>query len=347
VQDRKLQNAFFLGLLILVSSAFLGLLSGFFQPIFWAATVGIIFLPVQHYFERKLNGRTSIAAILAVTLIFITVLLPALLIASAVVNEAAMIYGMIQRGEIDPGAALRWIEDLSPQLVERAASIGINVDEWTVKLSSAAIKGSQFIGQLALTAGQNVASFFIMFFLMLYLLFFVLRDGDQMLEAIIRALPLGDERERTLFAKFAEVSRATIKGTLLIGLVQGFLGGAMFGILGITGAVFWGVVMVILSILPIVGASIIWIPVVIFLLINGAWIKALILTIFGVVVIGLIDNLLRPLLVGRDTKMPDYIILLSTLGGLSIFGISGFVIGPIIAALFLSVWDMFQEEHPP
>ncbi len=121
MQDRKLQNAFFLGLLILVSSAFLGLLSGFFQPIFWAATVGIIFLPVQHYFERKLNGRTSIAAILAVTLIFITVLLPALLIASAVVNEAAMIYGMIQRGEIDPGAALRWIEDLSQHLAERAA----------------------------------------------------------------------------------------------------------------------------------------------------------------------------------------------------------------------------------
>ncbi|MDP6675837.1 MAG: AI-2E family transporter [Gammaproteobacteria bacterium] len=345
MQDKKLQNAFFLGLLILVSTAFLGLLSGFFQPIFWAATVGIMFLPVQHYLERKLNGRTSIAAILAVILIFFTVLLPAMLIGSAVVSEAAIIYSMIQRGEIDPSAALLWLQELSPQLAERAASIGIDVNEWMAKLSSVAIKGSQFIGQLALTAGQNVASFFIMFFLMLYLLFFVLRDGDQILEAIIRALPLGDERERTLFAKFAEVSRATIKGTLLIGLIQGFLGGAMFGILGITGAVFWGVVMVILSVLPLVGASIVWIPVAIFLLVNGAWIKALVLSIFGVVVIGLIDNLLRPLLVGRDTKMPDYIILLSTLGGLSIFGISGFVIGPIIAALFLSVWAMFQDEH--
>jgi len=180
---------------------------------------------------------------------------------------------------------------------------------------------------------------------MLYLLFFVLRDGERMLEAIIRALPLGDERERALFAKFAEVSRATIKGTLVIGLMQGFLGGVMFSILGVTGAVFWGVVMVILSILPIVGASIVWIPVAIFLLMSGAWIKALVLVIFGAVVIGLLDNILRPLLVGRDTKMPDYIILLSTLGGLSVFGISGFVIGPIIASLFLSVWVMFQEEH--
>lgn len=340
-----MQNAFFIGLLIVVSVAFLGLLSVFFQPIFWAATIGIIFLPVQHFLERRLSGRTSIAAVCTVILIFVTVLLPAMLIASAVVNEATIIYGMIQRGEIDPGAALRWAQEISPRLTEWAQNIGIDVNELPAKLSAAAVKGTQFIGQLALTAGQNVARFFVMFFLMLYLLFFILRDGDQMLEAIILALPFGDERERALFAKFAEVSRATIKGTLIIGLVQGFLGGVMFSILGITGAVFWGVVMVILSILPIVGASIVWLPVAIFLLINGAWIKALVLVIFGAVVIGLIDNILRPILVGRDTKMPDYIILLSTLGGLTVFGISGFVIGPIIAALFLSVWVMFREEH--
>ncbi len=345
MQDRKIQNAFFIGLLILVSVAFLGLLSGFFQPIFWAAIVGIIFLPVQHFLERKLAGRATLAALLTVILIFVTVLLPAMVIASAVVNEAAVLYGMIQRGEIDPGAVLRWLQEQTPQLTERAESLGIDVGGLPEKLSAAAIKGTQFIGQLALTAGQNVAGFLVMFFLMLYLLFFVLRDGRQMLEAIIRALPLGDERERALFAKFAEVSRATIKGTLVIGIVQGFLGGIMFSILGVTGAVFWGVVMVILSILPIVGASIVWIPVAIVLLVNGAWIKALVLAIFGAVVIGLIDNILRPLLVGRDTKMPDYIILLSTLGGLAVFGISGFVIGPVIASLFLAVWVMFEEEH--
>ncbi|RLA26548.1 MAG: AI-2E family transporter [Gammaproteobacteria bacterium] len=345
MQGDKLQNAFFIGLLILVSVGFFALLSGFFQPIFWAAIIGIIFLPVQHYLENKFGGHRTLAAIITVILIFFTVLLPALLIASAVINEAAIIFGMIQSGEIDPGVLLRWLREMSPQLIERAESIGIDVDQWPAKLSAVAVKGSQFIGQLALIAGQNVANFLVMFFMMLYLLFFVLRDGDRMLEAIILALPLGDERERALFAKFAEVSRATIKGTLLIGLVQGFLGGVMFSILGVTGAVFWGVVMVIFSILPLVGASIVWIPVAIFLLVSGAWIKALVLAVFGVLVIGLIDNLLRPILIGRDTKMPDYIILLSTLGGLSIFGISGFVIGPIVASLFLAVWVMFQEEH--
>jgi predicted PurR-regulated permease PerM len=340
-----MQNSFFIGLLILVSVAFIVLLSGFFQPIFWAVTVGVIFLPVQHYLERKLKGRTSVAAVLTVILIFFTVLVPAMLIASAVVREAAELYGAIQRGELDPGAALRWLQNLTPQVTELANRVGIDVDELPDKLSAAAVKGSQFIGALALTAGQNVARFMVMFFLMLYLLFFVLRDGDELMEQIIRALPLGDDRERALFSKFAEMARATIKGTLAVGLVQGFLGGLMFSALGIEGAVFWGVVMILLSVLPLVGASLVWIPAAIFLLVSGAYIKAAIIVVVGVLVIGLVDNILRPILVGRDTKMPDYLILLSTLGGLTMFGISGFVIGPIIASLFLAIWVMFQAEY--
>jgi predicted PurR-regulated permease PerM len=185
----------------------------------------------------------------------------------------------------------------------------------------------------------------VMFFLMLYLLFFVLRDGDELMEQIIHALPLGDDRERALFSKFAEMARATIKGTLAVGLVQGFIGGVMFWALGIEGAVFWGVVMVLLSVLPLVGAGLIWVPAAIFMLVGGAYLKAAIIIVVGVLVIGLVDNILRPVLVGRDTKLPDYLILLSTLGGLTMFGISGFVIGPIIASLFLAIWVMFRVEY--
>jgi predicted PurR-regulated permease PerM len=147
-----------------------------------------------------------------------------------------------------------------------------------------------------------------------------------------------------MFDKFAEVSRATIKGTMVVGLVQGFLGGLIFSILGIQGAVFWGVVMVILSVLPAVGTGLIWGPAAIFLIVSGEWVNGLILVAFGVLVIGLVDNLLRPILVGRDTKMPDYLILFSTLGGLGLFGITGFVLGPVIAALFLVVWQMYEED---
>ena len=339
-----MQKSFFIGLLILVTVAFIALLAGFFLPIFWAATVGILFLPVQHFFDRRLAGRTSLAAVLTVTLIFFTVLVPAMAIASAVATEAAQLYGRIERGEIDPGAILRWIQGMTPQISAWAEKIGVDVEGMPDRLTAAAVKGSQFIGALALTAGQNVARFLVMFALMLYLLFFVLRDGDEILEQIIRALPLGDQRERVLFAKFAEMARAVIKGTLIVGLVQGTLGGLMFWTLGISGAVFWGMVMVLLSVLPLVGASIIWVPAAIFLAVGGAYGKAVIMVIVGAVVIGLADNVLRPLLVGRDTKMPDYLVLLSTLGGLTLFGLSGFVIGPIIASLFLAVWAMFQEE---
>ncbi|MDJ0928131.1 MAG: AI-2E family transporter [Gammaproteobacteria bacterium] len=341
------RNVFFIGLLVAATVGFLLLLIGFWQPIFWAAVIGVLFRPVQTWLLVRLGGRASLSAVLTVILIFFTVLVPAMVLASAVASEAAGVYARVQSGELDVGALVRWVQGLLPQASEWAARIGVNLNELPEKLSTAAVRGSQFIASLALSAGQNVARFFVMFFLMLYLLFFVLRDGDQMLQHIHRAVPLPDDQERRLFSKFAEVSRATIKGTLVVGLVQGFLGGLIFAILGIEGAVFWGVVMVLLSVLPAVGAGLVWAPAAIFLFIAGAWIKGLILVAYGVLVIGLVDNLLRPILVGRDTKMPDYLILLSTLGGLTTVGITGFVLGPVIAALFLAAWQMFEEESPP
>jgi predicted PurR-regulated permease PerM len=345
VTPAALQKTFFLALLVVISAAFVFLLAEYFQPIFWAAILGILFRPVQHFLEHRLRGRKTVAAVSATILIFITVLVPTLLIASAVVSEAASFYARIQSGEVDPGIVLRWVQGWTPWLTEWADKVGLDVESWPQKISAAAVTASQFVASSALTAGQNVATFLIKFLIMLYLLFFVLRDGDELLEKIIVALPLGDERERELFAKFAEVSRATIKGTLVIGVIQGTLGGLMFWALGIQGAVLWGVVMVFLSILPLVGASLVWIPAAIFMFVTGEYLDAMIIVLFGSVVIGLMDNMLRPVLIGRDTKMPDYIILLSTLGGLSVFGITGFVVGPLIAAMFLAVWSMFEQEH--
>ncbi len=338
------KHPFFIGLLVVASAGFLLLLLNFWQPVFWAAVIGILFRPVQQRVERALGGRDTLAAVLTVLLIFFTVLVPAMLLASAVTAEAAGLYARIQSGELDIGALVRWLQGFLPQASEWAGRFGIDLAQLPDKLSAAAIRGSQFIGSLALTAGQNVARFVVMFFLMLYLLFFVLRDGDSILRHVHAAVPLPEAQERRLFAKFAEVSRATIKGTLVVGAVQGFLGGLIFAILGIQGAVFWGVVMVLLSVLPAVGAGLVWLPAALFLFISGDWIRALVLVAYGVFVIGLADNLLRPVLVGRDTRMPDYLILLSTLGGLTLVGITGFVLGPVIAALFLATWQMFEEE---
>jgi predicted PurR-regulated permease PerM len=156
---------------------------------------------------------------------------------------------------------------------------------------------------------------------------------------------MGNGRQQTLFRRFAAVTRATLKGSLLVGLVQGALGGLLFWGLGLRAPVFWGVIMAMLSLLPVVGPAIVWAPVAVYLMFTGSMAMGIILVTGGVLVVGTADNVLRPLLVGRETRMPDYMVLLSTLGGLSVFGPAGFVAGPVLAALFLSVWDMFAQEQ--
>ncbi len=176
-------------------------------------------------------------------------------------------------------------------------------------------------------------------------LFFFLRDGDEMIRAFMYILPLGDVRERELMAQFAGVSRATIKGVLVVGVVQGAVGGLFFFFLGIGAPVFWGMIMAVLSFLPAIGPAVVWLPAAIILMVAGNVGKGIVLLIGGILIISLIDNILRPILVGRDTRMPDFLVLLSTIGGLAVFGISGVVIGPIIAALFLTFWRIFGEVY--
>lgn len=192
--------------------------------------------------------------------------------------------------------------------------------------------------------GQNTLQFVVSFGVMLYLLFFLLRDGPALGKRIHQAIPLADQHKRDLSAKFITVIRATLKGNLMVAATQGMLGGFIFWILGIQGPVLWGVLMAFLSLLPAVGASLIWGPVAIYFLATGALWQAGVLTAFGITVIGMVDNLLRPILVGKDTKMPDYVVLISTLGGMTLFGLHGFVIGPVIAALFIACWDLVTPK---
>ncbi|HEY7884402.1 MAG TPA: AI-2E family transporter, partial [Cellvibrionaceae bacterium] len=250
----------------------------------------------------------------------------------------------IEQGDIDIGQYLEQVQTSVPMignLLERA-----NIDLGNLKNSAGdlAINSGKFLAQYTLSIGQNAFKFVLNFFIMLYLLFFFLREGHSLIDLMVRALPMGDARERLLFAKFAEVTRATVKGNILIAIIQGALGGIIFWILGIPAALLWGFVMAILSLIPAIGASLIWAPVAIYLLAVGDYMQGIVLIAFGAGVIGLIDNILRPILVGRDTKLPDYMVLLSTLGGLALLGINGFVIGPLIAALFVVFWDIFMRE---
>lgn len=342
--ETSLQRNFFFALLFVVTLAFLGLIRGFLQPIFWAIALGIVVYPLHIWLLKRFNGRESLAAMVGVFAVVIVVILPLIGIGAAVTAEAAALY---ERLDADNGGLDQLYSratDSMPSVVALLQRFGIDPTRLEGQLSSAAVTASQFIAQRAVSFGQNTLRITVFFFLMLYLLFFFLRDGQRLLDGLVRALPFGDERERHLLARFAEVSRATIKGTLVVGIVQGAIGGIAFAVLGIGAPVLWGVVMALASILPAVGPALVWLPAAVLLIANGQIVGGIVLILVGVFVIGLVDNLLRPILVGRDTRMPDYLVLLSTLGGLAGFGLAGIIIGPIIAAFFLSVWQMAQAE---
>jgi len=307
----------------------------------------VLFQPVFQRLTGVFRGHRSIAAVFTTLLVVFVVLIPFGLIIAAVAQQALGLYQRIATGQIDLAAPIAFAERSLPQLTAFLNQYGIDTVQVRASIEAAAITTTQWIAGQALTVGQNIVTVTIMFALMLYFLFFFFRDGETLIRGAIRALPMGDEREEQLFHKFAQVSRATVKGTLVVAAVQGAIGGVLFSIVGIQAAIFWAVVMGILSLLPAVGPALVWGPAAIILFTTGAVWQGVLLVVGGTVVIGLIDNILRPILVGRETKMPDYLILLSTLGGLTMFGLAGFVVGPIIAALFLVMWEMFADEYAP
>jgi len=344
MNEQVTRRVFFGVLLLLVTVAFLWLIQGFLQPIFWAIALGILVYPVHSRLRQKLEPHDTLAAAASVILVVLVVIMPIVGIGTAVTSEAAALYERLSSRDIDLSRILEAARQNLPQLVSFMESTGIDPERLQSQLSSSAVQISQFVASRALAIGQDTLRIAVYFFLMLYLLFFFLRDGRRMLDGVVRALPLGDERERHLFARFADVSRATIKGTVVVGILQGTIGGLTFSVLGIGAPFLWGVVMSLLSILPAVGPALVWIPAAIVLIVNDRLVAGIVLIVVGVLVIGLVDNLLRPVLVGRDTRMPDYLILIATLGGLAAFGLAGIVLGPIIAAFFLSIWEMAAEE---
>jgi len=341
---QTLENRFFLLLLLLVSLAFFMVLEPFWGAIFWAVAITVIFYPLQNRVLRMTGNRRNLSALITLLCCVVIVVLPVLLIVMQVVNEAVNLVQSIQEGDVSPGAILDQLRTIFPMIPDLLDKAGIDVESIRQRLSDFAVTASQYLAQETLNVGQNTMSLVLNLGLMLYLAFFLLRDGHKLIELFIRALPLGDEREHRLFDKFAEVTRATVKGNLVVAVVQGALGSIIFAILGIPAVVLWGVLMAILSLIPAVGAALVWGPAAIYLFASGSWISGIVLVAYGMVVIGLADNILRPILVGRDTKLPDYIVLFSTLGGIALMGINGFVIGPLIAALFMTFWDIFMRD---
>jgi predicted PurR-regulated permease PerM len=344
---RGIEDRAFLVLVIAVSLAFAWILWPFAGAILWGTIIAILFAPVNRRLVRSMRQNRTAAALATLAVIVVIVILPLTLVTAALVDEASGLVQRIRSREWNIGQYFQDVFNALPawaaNLLERfgLTSLG-DVQE---QLTTGLMQGSQFLATQALSIGQGTFDFVISLFVMLYLLFFLLRDGDMLAGRIRAAIPLRGEQQHALFEKFTVVIRATVKGNIVVAVVQGALGGAMFWLLGIRAPLLWAVVMAVLSLLPLVGTGLVWLPVAIYFLATGSVWQGLLLIGYGVLVIGLVDNVLRPVLVGKDTKMPDYIVLISTLGGIAIFGVNGFVIGPVIAALFIASWDIFAASR--
>jgi len=334
-------------LLVAVSAAFALILWPFESAILWGTVLAILFMPLERRLVPLLGRSRTAASLATLVIVVVMVIVPLVLLAGALAAEASSVVARVRSGELDPGGALRrFVDALPPWAVGLLDRFGLgDVDAMRARLSGSIAGASKFLAAQAISLGQNTLDFLVGLGVMLYLLFFLLRDGEALFARVRAALPLRPDRQRALFEKFAVVVRATVKGNIVIAIVQGALGGTIFWLLGIHAALLWAVLMAFLSLLPAVGAFLVWLPVALYLLAAGPVWKGLVLIAWGVLVIGLVDNLLRPLLVGKDTKMPDYVVLVSTLGGIAVFGLNGFVIGPLIAAMFIAAWDLYAASR--
>jgi predicted PurR-regulated permease PerM len=327
-------------LVIFISAIFLSMIRSFLMAIFLAGIFSALARPLYNRFERWYGGRRALASLSTLALIVVVVILPlgALMgiVTAQAIKVGQTVTPWVQEQIAQPGEFHKLLSSIPyyDKLAPYSETIWSKAGELIGNIS-------QFLISSLSTATMGAVNLLFMAFAMLYTMFFFLMDGDKLLIKILYYLPLEDQDEQRMLEKFTSVTRATLKGTAVIGILQGGLAGAAFWVVGIPSAVFWGTLMAVLSIIPGIGTALIWGPAVIILAAGGNFLKAVGLGIFCALVVGSIDNLLRPMLVGKDTQMHELMIFFGTLGGIIMFGIMGMIIGPIVAALFITIWEIY------
>ena len=344
---KPLEQGGFLLFLGLVSVVLLVVILPFLQPLLWAALAAVMFQPLFRKAQVLRRGHDSQAALLALLVILVLVILPAFWIGSAVFKEASHLVAAFQEGRIDVAA---WFDDVFEALPlsirSSLADSGWGDPAALQARAQAFLQNSAgIIAAQAVSIGSSIFSFVLSFAIALYVTFFLLRDGPVIGEHILRCLPFERSVADRLADRFLGIVRATIKGSVVVGIVQGALGAITFWIVGIPSVLLLGVIMAIASLLPAIGPAIVWAPVAVYLLATGAIWQGAVVVASGVLLIGMIDNVLRPILVGRDTGLPDWLILVTTLGGIALMGLSGIVVGPLVAGLFIAGWSILDEQR--
>jgi predicted PurR-regulated permease PerM len=335
------RTIFLFMLAVAVSLLFLWVIKGFVLALVLAAVLAAVAYPLYEWLTKRLRGRESAASMLTVLLFLVVIVGPGLLFLGVLMRDAMAVSEKVEpwiaEMSRDPGALRQAIEE-TPALQELLPY----QDRIVEKAAQFAGKAASWVAQAVVGSATGAAAFFFKMFIALFAMFHFLKDGRAILDWVFAHMPITREERERLLTTFSSVSRATLKGTLVIGVVQGGLAGAAFAVAGIEGYVFWGVVMTILSIIPGVGTALVWVPAVAYLGLTGQVGAAIGLAAWCALVVGTADNFLRPVLVGKDTKMSDLMVLLTTMGGLTLFGAAGIVIGPVIGALFTTVWTLWR-----
>ncbi len=342
MQRQTLNNIVLLTLVLLISAVFIAMIRHFLLALLMAAIFSALAQPVFRRLVRVLGERPRAASVLTLVLFCFVVLIPMLglttIIAAQAVKVGQEITPWVQQRVEEPGALTDYLK--------RVPFYGL-VSPFREHILSSA-------GDMVGKAGEAIAAslsagaigtiyFFFMFFVFLYTSYFFLIDGWRLLERMLYFLPLEEHKKMRLLTQFTSVARATLKGTALIGVLQGSLEGLAFFVVGFEAAVFWGAVMALLSMIPILGSALIWVPAVILLAAGGSYLKAFGLALYCGIVVGSLDNVVRPRWIGRDTQMHDLFVFLGILGGISLFGPLGLIVGPIVASLFVTVWDLYGQ----
>ncbi|MBU1564867.1 MAG: AI-2E family transporter [Proteobacteria bacterium] len=329
-------------LVVIISALFLTMIHQFLMAIFMAGLFSAMVSPLHHRLTAKLRGREALASILTVFGIVLLVLTPLAILITMVIAQAISVGQSVTpwvQGFIKEPSTLSALLEKVPYYEEILPYRDIIIQ-----------KAGELVGTLSTFLIDSLSSFtkvtigaIFSSIIMLYVMFYFLSMGDLLLKKILYFLPMDDDSEQKLLKRFTSVARATIKGTLIIGIMQGAICGIAFAIAGIHGPVFWGSVMAVMSIIPAVGTAIIWLPALIILALTGDFAGVAILAVLCGAVAGNLDNVLRPRLVGKDTEMHDLFVLFGTLGGISMFGLLGIILGPIVAALFITIWEIYGE----
>ena len=343
MNQRNVNKTVILLMALGISALFLSMIQQFLMALFLAGLFSALARPLFLSLQKRLGGRRQLASLLTLLLMAVVVLIPAVMLIAVLIGQALDVSQTITVWfkDIlnDPAAFMAYLERLPfyEQLV-------LNREQILQQAGEAATVVSRLLVEWVSSATLGAANFVFMAFVLLYSMYFLQLDGPKLIEKFIYYLPLKTSDERLMLAKFTSVTRATLKGSLFIGLLQGTLAGIAFAVAGIHNAVFWGTVMAVLSVIPNVGAAIVWIPAAAILILQGDPVAGIGLALFCGLIVGSLDNLLRPILVGKDTKMHELMIFFSTLGGILMFGLAGIFIGPVIASLFVTIWEMYAIE---